>query len=655
MSEDKPSVARFDPRVLPDSPVWTDRRLTQVTHNQFAYAANVPETAHDLSLHKQLVRQRILLAAGLRPMPSRPPVKARIWDWFPHEGVTVGKVRFASLPSLHVTGNLYMPAHVRGPLPAILCPHGHWPRGRVHHDDRGSVPLRCIELARLGFVVFSYDMIGYNDSRDLAHRWPDDLHREAALFGINPFGLQLWNSLRAVDFLSALPDVNPAKLGCTGASGGASQTWNLAAVDDRIGVIAPVCMLSCHFQGGCPCEEAPLLRTEGLTSVDVLMALAPRPLLLPSVSRDWTNLNPYYELQAVKTAYGLVCPEDRVKGVHLDDQHNYNRRTREHVYPWFVRWLQGVHSTPDTIPEPDLEPPPVSRLRHSNVVDMPSERRTRTTLRRLQRHAAERFAKPPETPADLRLARQVLRPLYADILNVKPPQDVAVRVTFGDTVLPTCRVSGRVLSRRDVGDVVSALLVSPDHGNACEAATLIVMPSGKEELFVNGRPAACLQRLLSPDHDILAIDVLGIGDTACMLDRDCRAAADPLDWAFNPSLLSMRVQDVLTAIAMLRQHGYRQIRVVASGDAARYALLALPLAGPVNSADCDLTGVDLTSAGWHADGVFHPQILKLGGLAAPILLTAPLPLTLKGASRQLRDFSRQVYRVSGREHNLRWR
>jgi len=173
-------------------------------------------------------------------------------------------------------------------------------------------------LARLGFVVLSYDMVGYNDSCQVEHRWPPQVLRRPLLYGIGPFGLQLWNSIRAVDFVSSLPDVDPERIGCTGASGGATQTYYLALVDDRIRVAVPVCMMSAHYQGGCACEEAPLLHLGDLTTVDVVAALAPRPVLLPSVTQDWTNQNPEYEFPAVRAIYVLYGAEDRVANVHFD-------------------------------------------------------------------------------------------------------------------------------------------------------------------------------------------------------------------------------------------------------------------------------------------------------------------------------------------------
>ena len=111
---------------------------------------------------------------------------------------------FESLPGFLVTGNLYRPVGGDGPFPAVLSPHGHWTYGRLENTPLVSGPGRAINLARQGFVVFSYDMIGYNDSQQLTHTFGG---RRESLWGLSLAGLQLWNSIRALDFLQSLPYV----------------------------------------------------------------------------------------------------------------------------------------------------------------------------------------------------------------------------------------------------------------------------------------------------------------------------------------------------------------------------------------------------------------------------------------------------------------
>jgi hypothetical protein len=283
------------------------------------------------------LREHVLATAGLLPMPEKTPLKPEVFGEVKRADYTVSKVYFESLPGFLVTGNLYRPAGV-GPFPAILSAHGHWTYGRLESTPLASVPGRAINLARRGFVVFSYDMIGYNDSRQLAHTFGGPLEK---LWGLSLAGLQLWNSIRAVDFLETLPYVKRDAIGATGASGGGTQTFLLAAADDRIRAAAPVNMISLHMQGGCLCENLPGLRLD-TTNVEIAATIAPRPLLMVSATGDWTKHTLETEYPAMRAIFALFGAEDRVHAVRFDAPHNYNKDSREAMYAWMARWLQDA-------------------------------------------------------------------------------------------------------------------------------------------------------------------------------------------------------------------------------------------------------------------------------------------------------------------------
>ncbi len=286
------------------------------------------------------LREHILASAGLLPMPAKTPLNPSVFGEVKHGDYTVSKVYFESLPGFFVTGNLYRPVG-DGPFPAILSPHGHWAYGRLENTDTASVPGRAINLARQGFVVFTYDMIGYNDSRQLTHTFGG---RRENMWGLSLAGLQLWNSLRGIDFLQGLPYVKTDAIGATGASGGGTQTFLVSAVDDRIAVSAPVNMISLHMQGGCLCENLPGLRLDA-NNVELAGVIAPRPLLMVSATGDWTNETMKLEYPAMQKIYGLFSAADHVHGVQFEAPHNYNKDSREAVYAWMARWLQ--HAAPD--------------------------------------------------------------------------------------------------------------------------------------------------------------------------------------------------------------------------------------------------------------------------------------------------------------------
>ena len=226
-----------------------------------------------------------------------------------HRDYSVASVLLETYPGFFLGGNLYRPVGRPGPHPAVVSPHGHWRYGRFENSEINSVPGRAISLARQGYIVFAHDMVGWNDTMQAPHAFAGP--REE-LWLLGTLGLQLWNSIRVVDYLVSLDDVDSSRIGVTGASGGGTQAFLLAAVDDRVGYSAPVNMVSFQMQGGSPCENAPLLRI-GTNNVEFAAAFAPKPQLLVSATGDWTVNVPSEEFPAVQRIYRLLDAESYVE------------------------------------------------------------------------------------------------------------------------------------------------------------------------------------------------------------------------------------------------------------------------------------------------------------------------------------------------------
>src|SRR5215207_1478752 len=294
-------------------------------------------TAEAWAPRARYLRHHVLASAGLLPMPARTPLNAVVFGEIAHPDYIVAKVFFESLPGFFIAGNLYRPIGP-GPFPAILTPHGHWANGRLEHTAINSVPGRAIGLARQGFVVFTHDMVGYNDSRQLPHTFGG---RRENLWSLSLGGLQLWNAIRALDFLETLPYVRRDGFGVTGESGGGTQTFLLGAVDDRVAVAAPVNMISLRMQGGCLCENMPGLRVD-TNNVEIAATIAPRPMLMVSATGDWTAETLEREYPSMRGAYALFGADARVHAVRFTAEHNYNKDSREAMYAWMARWMQNA-------------------------------------------------------------------------------------------------------------------------------------------------------------------------------------------------------------------------------------------------------------------------------------------------------------------------
>ena len=334
----------------------------------------VPDNLDAWKQRKSQLRKHLRVSLGLWPYPERTPLNAVIHGLIDQGDYTIEKVYFESLPGFYVTGNLYKPKQISGTVPGILTPHGHFQEGRFgqQNDDhvqqerkngaesfdsnaRNVIQARCANLARMGCVVFQYDMIGYADSQqisyEVAHRFAsqraemNDLNRwglfspQAELRLQNVMGLQTWNSIRSLDFLETIPGVDSERIGVTGASGGGTQTFIVCAIDDRPAAAFPAVMVSTAMQGGCTCENCCYLRV-GTGNVEIAAMFAPKPMGLTSAN-DWTKemaSKGFPELQELYAMYHQ--PENIQLTNRTNFGHNYNQVSREAMYRWFKTHLK---------------------------------------------------------------------------------------------------------------------------------------------------------------------------------------------------------------------------------------------------------------------------------------------------------------------------
>ncbi len=617
--------------------VTSDTRLGAAKNVNTPWALRRYRTLAEWEQRAAAIRRHILVCAGLWPLPEKTPLKAQIFGRIEREGYAVEKVFFESLPGFFVCGNLYRPLG-EGPFPGLACPHGHWGRGRLENTELGSIAGRCINFARQGMVAFSYDMVGYNDSDQFVHR--EIGGRREALWGIGALSLQLWNSIRVVDFLAALADVDAERIGCTGASGGGTQTFLLMAVDERVKAAAPVNMVSAFMQGGCRCENQGHLRLD-INNVEIASCMAPRPLLLVSCTGDWTANTPEVEFPAVRVIYSLFGAQNKVSEVQIDAPHNYNQPSREAVYAFFKRRLLGgqgkVAEKPFTVePDEDLlvfsgRKKPAHALDAQGVFD--------AVIARSEKRLAARLAS-----ARIHRFQRETRPALASLLGVDAAPQVAVE-SLGFRREEGYVAEELVLGRVGRGERVCAAFFLPRGPQGKVPATLIA-----DAHWGGDEPGALAQGLLQAGGAVLVVAPFLTDGT----EREGHDEMDPLYHTYNQAMMACRVQDILTGLAYLDQHlrvGKRHL--VGQGEAGLWCLFARALTSGVGSTAVDWGSRDLGDDEAWSGALFAPGIRALGDVRTALALCAPGRLLVHGVGDHFPErIARRCYRAAGKGTQL---
>jgi|WetSurMetagenome_2_1015567.scaffolds.fasta_scaffold01323_7 uncharacterized protein len=300
---------------------------------------------------KQMLRENILKGMNLSPLPTRTPLNQILSEKRIHNGYSVQNVAIETIPGFYLCGNLYKPLDETKKYPAILCPHGHFDGDSLGAWGRFNPDLqkRCATFARMGAVVFSYSMFGWGgeSSWQLDTTATIEKPDTAYIFKKHSIPLaltmQTWNSMRALDFLETLPYTDKSKIAITGASGGGTQTFLLAALDDRVSVSVPVVMVSCHFFGGCNCESGlPIHQSanHSTNNAEIAAMIAPKPMLMISDGADWTKNEPTVEYPFIKRIYSFYNAENNVENAHFPDGvHDYGFAKRIPVYRFMAKHL----------------------------------------------------------------------------------------------------------------------------------------------------------------------------------------------------------------------------------------------------------------------------------------------------------------------------
>ncbi|HKJ69788.1 MAG TPA: acetylxylan esterase, partial [bacterium] len=258
------------------------------------------ETRDDWKQRQQKVREILQRIVG--PFPDRTPLNPVITGTLKKPGYTMEKIIFESRPGFHVTAALFLPENRQGRTPAILYTPGHSATG--FRTGQRTI----VNLVRKGFIVFAIDPVGqgerlqYYDPKVGVSRIGSPTHEhsypgaQCFLSGSSMARYEIWDGIRAIDYLISRSEVDPDRIGIHGVSGGGTQSAYIAAFDDRILAAAPSNYITSFRRliesiGPQDAEQNFYHGlAEGIDHADLLEVRAPKPALVMATTRDFFSI-----------------------------------------------------------------------------------------------------------------------------------------------------------------------------------------------------------------------------------------------------------------------------------------------------------------------------------------------------------------------------
>ncbi|HJN11860.1 MAG TPA: acetylxylan esterase [Pirellulaceae bacterium] len=688
-------------RVLPDGQVPQDRRLNEQKDLNGYFPFSVPDSPEAWEKRAAELRRRVQVATGTWPLPERTPLNSVIHGRIEQDGFTIEKVYFESVPNHFVTGLLFRPAGKgdgNAGRPAVLCPHGHGGRlqdygaakmkgliesGAEKFEQGNRFPKlsRCVQLARIGCVAFIYDMIGYADSvqlsYELAHRFakqrPEFESRESwGLFSTQAelrlqsiMGLQSWNSIRALDFLSGLPDVDPRRIAVTGGSGGGTQTILLCAVDPRPVAAFPQGMVSTSMQGGCTCENCSLLRI-GTGNVELCALFAPKPQGM-TTANDWTKEMMTKGFPELKQLYTMLGVADHIMCKPLNHfPHNYNYVTRHLMYDLFNKHLKFGLDQP--VKERDWRLLTAAEAtvwddKHPRPEGGPQYERALTKWMADQSDRQIAALMPEDEPS-LAEYREVVGGAVETMIGRAMPMVGSIeREKIAKEELGGFLYFKDILRNVNQGEVLPIISFYPTARPWNNHVVIWLDGRGKRGVFDSAdRPNPPVRQLLARGASVVSADLLYQGEfLAAEQTFDAMPVVkNPREFAgytfgYNHTVFARRVHDVLSLISWIRNddHAPAHVHLVGVNGAGPIVAAARAIAGKaVDRAAVDTKGFRFANLRSYRDANFIPGAVKYGDLPALLALSAPHKLLIAGEQGATPTAVSAAYQAAGKPGNV---
>ena len=543
-------------------------------------------TPEQIAEYQKRLRSKFLEAIG--PLPERTPLNPRVTGVVYRNGYKAEKVIFESQPKHYVSAVLFLPdaKEHKPPYPGVLVPCGH------RRDAKAYEPYQTMGalLALNGMAALVFDPIDQGERcqmhPQLPQIWGTRGHRMigigSILLGRNTAWFEIWDGMRSIDYLQSRPEVDPDRIGCTGNSGGATQTSYLMSLDDRIIAAAPSCYLA-SFESLLPTRGPQDAEQNifgqlafGMDHADYMMMRAPTPILICAATNDYFDIRGTWEsFRYAKRLYTRMGFAERIDLLENDASHNYNQTQRQGAVRWMARWLLKKD---EPITEPAIELLSEEEIKctpKGQVILLKGARSTYDLNRDYEKKLAKRRRQLWNTRNRRQLLGQVRK--LAGIRKVTDLPEAKVE-SLGIIRRPGYKIEKLILKPED-GIYLPALMFLPEQTRS-GGAVLYTHEKGKAEDAGSGGP---IEKLVQAGRQVLAVDLRGTGETQKTGQKNVSAEFGPDNqdvytaYLLGRSYVGMRAEDILMCARFLQQQKDGRVDLVAVGHVSVPALHAAAL------------------------------------------------------------------------------
>lgn len=561
--------------------------LMQQMHDQYALrharVQQAVQSVQGVKAYQQQLRSGYQRLLG--ELPANIPLHPTVTGILHGDGYHIEKVIYQSFPQHHVTASLYIPQG-KGPFPAVLLFCGHEAEAKATPSYQQTAVL----FARHGFVVLMIDPVSQGERHQLTDSAGKPLTRggttehtllnmAAGLTGSSIAAYELWDNERGLDYLLSRKEVDTARIGCLGNSGGGTQAAYFMAFENRIKVAAVCSYITTRertFELAGPldgCVQIPDEGKYGLEIPDYMHLFAPRPLLVLAGRYDFVDYTGATQAYAeAKQCYTTLGAGEKIQLVTIDDGHGISQPKREAAVRWFRKWM---YEDDKPVKEGTIPTLPATALNCTYTGELNSSISYEITL---QQHFLQTAASLAARRAQFR--QTVTLPAFTDTLK----QLLGISASREKTVVEIIPQQEEQLQKcllRSKGEPpLPFILMLPTGSSAVQKVMICLHDDGKRAMLDS---TALLQSYLQKGYTVLLPDLRGTGETADgaafnhpkFYNREYRNVISSLH--MGRPLIGQRVTDLLLLLDYLQADpAFKQsvVSVKASGATALTALHA---------------------------------------------------------------------------------